>query len=223
MDQPILDRDALFANLRELEYINRLTGGPPTGFKAIRRLLRPGMPEVHIVDVGFGAGDMLCYLLDHAHALPCPIRLTGIDIMPETLDYIGQYHPHLPKQVQLHLTDYADWFAKGGKADIIHAGLFCHHLDDGQLVDFFDLCQQARLGAVVNDLVRDPLPYYFIKAATALLARSPLTRHDAPLSVLRAFTRAELEALLLTAGVSRYSLQWKWAYRYLLTIYPTPP
>lgn len=220
MDQPILDRKALFDNLRELEWINRMTGGPTTGFNAIRRLLRPGMSEVHIVDVGFGAGDMLCYLLDHAHKLPCPVRLTGIDIMPETLDYIGQFHPHLPGKVALHAMDYAQWFAEGGKADIIHAGLFCHHLDNGQLVEFFRHCKEARLGAVVNDLARDPVPYYFIKAATAIFAKSPLTRHDAPLSVLRAFKRSELEGLLVEAGIRQYTLQWKWAYRYLLTIQP---
>ncbi|MEY3050368.1 MAG: hypothetical protein RLY31_153 [Bacteroidota bacterium] len=217
MDQPITDRQVFFRNLRELETINRLTGGPRLGFRAIHRLLRPIRREVHIVDIGFGAGDMLAFLLEHAHELPCPIRLTGIDILPETLDYIRTFHPSLPGQVSLDVCDYRDWFASGRSADIIHAGLFCHHLDDESLVSFFRLCRQARIGTVVNDLVRAPLPYYFIRAATACLAGSAFTRHDAPLSVLRAFRRHELVSLLHAAGIRQYSLQWKWAYRYLLT------
>lgn len=221
MDQPITDREVFFRNLRELEAINRLTGGPRLGFQAIRRLLQPVRREVHIVDVGFGAGDMLAFLLQHAHRLPCPVRLTGVDVLPETLDYVTTYHPALPDRVSLQICDYREWFDRGGTADIIHAGLFCHHLDDDSLVAFFRRCRQARIGTVVNDLVRAPLPYFFIRAATACFAGSPFTRHDAPLSVLRAFRRHELVSLLHAAGVDRYSLQWKWAYRYLLTLHPS--
>lgn len=220
MDQPIADKEILFTNLRELENINRLTGGPALGFGAIKKLLANRTTEAHIVDVGFGAGDMLVYLLQNAHKLPCKIKITGLDIMPETLEYIQRYHPTLPKNVALHICDYKDWFAQGGEADIIHAGLFCHHLDDNQLKDFFTVCKKATIGAVVNDLARAMPPYYFIKWATALFSKSAFTKNDAPLSVLRGFKRAELEFILQQADVPQYTLQWRWAYRYLLAIYP---
>lgn len=218
MDQAIEDKNALFVNLRELEKINQLTGGPASGFKAIQKLLKNQVAEVHIVDVGFGAGDMLLYLLANAHKLTCPIKITGVDLMPETLEYINKYHPQLPTQVRLELCDYRDWFARGGSADVIHAGLFCHHLNDKELIEFFTLTKQAKIGVVVNDLARAMPPYYFIKWATALFSKSVFTKNDAPLSVLRGFKKHELTRALNAAGVNSFSLKWKWAYRYLLTI-----
>ena len=63
-----------------------------------------------------------------------------------------------------------------------------------------ELRRVARIAPVVGDLDRSPLAL----AATALyarrVARSRLTRHDAPLSVRRAYTPAEALRLARAAG-----------------------
>jgi len=59
----------------------------------------------------------------------------------------------------------------------------------------------ARLGVVVNDLVRGRVAYAAVWLATRLLARSPMSRHDGPLSVLRAYTPAEVRGLVVAAGL----------------------
>jgi len=220
MDGEISDKMELFVNLRELEKINRLTGGPKLGFQQISRMLKGRTEEIHIVDIGFGAGDMLVYLLENAHTLRCPIRLTGVDLMPETLEYVQQYYPELPNRVTLEICDYKDWFAAGNIADIVTANLFCHHLSDTELTEFFKkVSQNIQIGAVFNDLHRHPLAYYGIKIPTQLFSKSRFTKNDAPLSVLRGFKRFELEKLLLDAGVKNYRIQWKWAFRYLISFY----
>jgi 2-polyprenyl-3-methyl-5-hydroxy-6-metoxy-1,4-benzoquinol methylase len=219
MDLPIESAVDLFINLKELTKINQLTGGPAVTFKAIKALAKKSKRELHIVDIGFGGGDMLHHLLKHQNELPCPIKLTGIDLMPEAKTFALQAFPDLAKNVQLEICDYKDWFARGGKADIITAGLFCHHLSDEMLIDFFkDIKQNARLGAVINDLHRSPIAYYFIKAATSIFSKSRFTKNDAPLSVLRAFRRDDFRFLLDEAGIKNYRLNWKWAFRFLLTI-----
>ncbi|MEM9024728.1 MAG: SAM-dependent methyltransferase, partial [Bacteroidota bacterium] len=48
---------------------------------------------------------------------------------------------------------------------------------------------------------------------------SHLVRHDAPLSVLRAFRKKELLHLLKAAGISGAQVRWKWAFRFQV-IYP---
>lgn len=220
MDGEIADKNELFVNLQELEKINVLTGGPKLGFAEIKRFLKNQKEEVHIVDIGFGAGDMLLYLLQNAHHFPCPIRLTGVDLMPETLEYIQQYHAELPQKVSLVICDYKEWFAKGNKADIVTANLFCHHLSDEELLQFFKiLWGNVRLGAVINDLHRHPIAYHGIKIPTQLFSKSRFTKNDAPLSVLRGFKKKEWEELLNKSGVVHYDIQWKWAFRYLISIY----
>ncbi len=219
MDLPIEAKEELFLNLRELELINKLTGGPSLGFSAIKKILANQTREIHIVDVGFGAGDMLQYIVDHADQLPCPVRLTGVDLLEEASEYAKYNHPELSAKVKFETCDYRDWFAKGNKADLIIASLFCHHLPDDGICEFFQYIKtRASIGGIINDLARSPIAYYGIKIPTQLFSRSRFTKNDAPLSVLRGFKRKELEALLVRAGIKNYSLEWKWAFRYLITI-----
>jgi hypothetical protein len=69
-------------------------------------------------------------------------------------------------------------------------------------------------------LHRHPVAYYSIKALTNLFSGSYLVKNDAPLSVLRAFRKKELQNLLLAAGIKNYSLRWKWAFRWQLILFP---
>jgi hypothetical protein len=59
----------------------------------------------------------------------------------------------------------------------------------------------ARVGIVVNDLARGRLAWLGAAAIATLLTSNRYTRHDAPLSVRRAYTLAEVGGLLADAGV----------------------
>lgn len=220
MDSEITDKQELFTNLKELEIINKLTGGPKLGFKQILKMLEGRNSEVHIVDIGFGAGDMLIYILNNANKLPCSVKLTGVDLMPETLEYIHKFHPEIHNNVNLEICDYKDWFASGNNADIVTANLFCHHLSDLELKMFFENVEKnVNIGAVFNDLHRHPIAYVSIEFFTYIFSKSKFTKNDAPLSVLRGFKKLELENILNNAGIIKYSIKWKWAFRYLICIY----
>jgi hypothetical protein len=45
-------------------------------------------------------------------------------------------------------------------------------------------------------------------------------KNDAPLSVLRGFKKKELEEVLKKAGITDYSIHWKWAFRWLIIVRP---
>jgi 2-polyprenyl-3-methyl-5-hydroxy-6-metoxy-1,4-benzoquinol methylase len=220
MDGEITDKNELFLNLKELEFINTLTGGPALVFATLLDLLKNYRDrEVHIVDIGYGAGDMFVFLLQHAAQLPCKIRLTGVDLMPEAQEYALQMHPELSDAVTFVCADCNEWFAQGNAPDIVLASLFCHHLTDEQLVLFLKNVQQhTKIGLIINDLHRHWLAYYGIKVLTRWFSASRFTKNDAPLSVLRGFVRSEWEILLRKAGVIHATITWKWAFRYIIVL-----
>jgi len=71
---------------------------------------------------------------------------------------------------------------------------------------------------VINDLHRHPLAYYSIKYLTQLFGGSRLVQNDAPLSVARAFSRADWQRLLAQASITQYELRWCWAFRWQVVL-----
>lgn len=220
MDSDTIDFEELSINLKELELINKLTGGTPLSFKhLLNKVKYYNIKELHIVDIGFGAGDMLLEIIKKKHFFPFKIKLTALDIMPETLQYVILKHPELVNEVNFVIGDYKQWFNEGNKADIIHAGLFCHHFTDNELIEFFTIIKQhSKYGAIINDLHRNKIAYYGIKLPTLLFSKSSYTKNDAPLSVLRGFKKNELENIIENSGIKNYKIKWQWAFRYIINI-----
>jgi hypothetical protein len=83
--------------------------------------------------------------------------------------------------------------------------------------------RNSREGFFINDLHRHPLAYYSIKILTRLFSASYLVKNDAPLSVRRGFTAKEWKVLLESAGISRFRVSWKWAFRHLVVVRNASP
>lgn len=170
----------------------------------------------HIVDLGCGSGDVLKYIARWARSHKFQVKLTGIDRNPDAIKYLVKNCSGYPEISGL-ASDYKDFLETEPKIDIVHCSLFCHHLNDVELLELFRyLKNYARNGFVINDLQRSSIAYYSVWFLTRLLRGSTLSQHDGPVSVLRAFTRHELTKLLQTAGLKEISIQWRWAFRYLV-------
>lgn len=143
--------------------------------------------------------------------------LTGIDANAFMLEYAREQtrdFRDFPEIEYRQLDVFSEEFAETS-FDVVTMTLFCHHFTDEQLVRLFaTLRRQTRLGLVINDLHRHPVAYYAIWAIATLLRTSHLYRHDARLSVARAFRRRELETLLRRAGFTRFRIRWRWAFRW---------
>ena len=86
--------------------------------------------------------------------------------------------------------------------DIAHASLVLHHLAPDDAVALLrEMARVARLGIVVNDLDRSRLGLLGAWLVGHLATRNRYTRHDAPLSVRRAYRADEMTALLVEAGL----------------------
>ena len=67
-----------------------------------------------------------------------------------------------------------------------------------------EMTRIGRFGISCVDLARSRLAIWAIWLLTALFLREPMTRHDARLSVRRAFTRNEMKSLAEKAGWRRF-------------------
>jgi SAM-dependent methyltransferase len=216
MDDPDIPIKLLHKNLGELDILNRYLGGHSISISGIKQLMTDRSKIYHIVDLGCGSGDVLKYIARWARSNKFQVKLTGIDRNPDAIQYLNKNCSDYP-EISGIASDYKDFLETGPKIDIVHCSLFCHHLDDNELIELFSFLKiYARNGFVINDLQRSPIAYCSVWFLTRLLRGSDLSKHDGPVSVLRAFTRTELEKLLQTSGVIEISIQWRWAFRYLV-------
>ncbi len=220
MDDLTLADDALRQNLDELETINTWLGGYQPVLNALDRLKSrfPAGRPLRLADLGSGGGDTLRHVARWARRNGVPVALTGVDANPFMLDYARAKSADYP-EISYQQADIFSAKFQAETYDVLTASLFCHHFTDDELGALLrQWAGQARVAVVVNDLHRHWLAYHGIKWLTRLLGGSYLVRHDAPLSVARAFRRADWGPLLARAGIARYELRWRWAFRWQLII-----
>jgi 2-polyprenyl-3-methyl-5-hydroxy-6-metoxy-1,4-benzoquinol methylase len=207
--------------LRELDFINHWLGGNDVTLKGIDHLLKVGSPvnsSLHVVDMGCGSGDMLRLIHDQLSKTFPDLILTGIDANPNIIAF-AQSQLKANTNLKFRSVNVFDASFQQEQFDIITATLFLHHFKEDELIHLLQTWkQQARLGIVINDLHRHPLAYHSIKLLTSVFSRSAMVKFDAPLSVLRGFTRDDWRTLLKNAGISKYTLNWKWAFRWQISI-----
>ena len=90
--------------------------------------------------------------------------------------------------------------------------LTLHHMEpDAAVTSLGEMSTAARTAIVVNDLLRSRLSLGLVWVATRILGCHPISRHDGPLSVRRAYSPGEVRTLAEKAGlpaprVERYPL-----------------
>lgn len=221
LDEEHIPKDLLWQNLRELEFINTYLGGHKITINALDQLqpLLKQKSTLRIADIGCGGGDSLNALQYWLNSKKITAQLIGIDLKADCIEFAAENCKHL-NNVQWVCDDFRNAFNKHEKIDVVHASLFCHHFTESDIVSFIKICKAHGAIFIINDLERHPIAYYAIQFLTKLFSRSPLVKHDAPLSVLRGFKKLEWKAMLLAAQVHNYSLKNKWAFRHQLIIYP---
>jgi SAM-dependent methyltransferase len=219
-EKEFLDRDDIpFAdiekNMQELDFINTWLGGHGISVRGLKKLLG-GRQRVRICEIGCGGGDNLRVLHRYCRRHGIEVEVIGIDNNAHCIAVARA--KWVAGNADWVYSDYRHVIFDGRRPDIIFSSLFCHHFSDEELVSMIRWMEKnAATGWYINDLQRHPLAYHSIRWLTRFWSRSYLVKNDAPLSVLRGFTRAEWEKLLKEAGVETYSLQWKWAFRWLLS------
>ncbi len=216
MDDPVISKKFLIRNLRELDFLNRKLGGHTITLQGIKQLVRLKDKPYHIADLGCGSGDTLKHIARWARRYGFTVKLTGIDNNEDTIAFV-KHNCREYSEISGIVGDYKSFLLSAENVDIIHCSLFCHHLTDPELSELIRLLKaKARVGFVINDLQRTWLAWFAVRIFTTVLNGSILARHDGPVSVLRGFRQEELEHLLREQRVLNFSIQRKWAFRFLV-------
>jgi len=218
MDDRSIVGDELAEALRQLRVINLALGSAWPTLEGVARLWRAaGKPDrLSILDIGAGSGDVNRLLLSWAARRGIAMNITLVDIHPQTCAAAAEYYQHEPR-VQIVCADVMHLGVR--VADIVTTALFAHHFSVEQLPGMFvALARAARIGVVVNDLHRHRLAWLGIWAATRVLSRNRMIRHDAPLSVQRGFRAEDLRQLRAAPGLSQLTYTWRPFFRYLITL-----
>jgi 2-polyprenyl-3-methyl-5-hydroxy-6-metoxy-1,4-benzoquinol methylase len=202
-------------NMRELDIINSWLGGHAITVAGVEALAGKHK-KLRICEIGCGGGDNLAAIGRWAARKQIDITYIGVDINAACIAVAKERLP--AGNTELITADYRD-VEFDMLPDIIFSSLFCHHFKEEELVKQMQWMQRnSRIGFFINDLHRHLAAYYSIKWLTAAFSKSYLVKNDAPLSVLRGFTRSEWKEILAKAEISDYSIYWRWAFRWLIII-----
>lgn len=202
LDMPISDETALAANLADIRAVNRWLGGTASVVRAVASLCR-GTPHPHetpltLLDVATGSGDIPLALQEWACHHAVPLRVLASDKMSGVL---REAHRHTSGRVSLLQHDALRLPFADRTIDVVTCAQALHHFDPPAAIALLrELARVARRGVVVSDLCRS-WPAYIGAHLLGLVQRSSLSRHDGPLSVLRAYTPAEIRWLLDRANL----------------------
>ena len=214
LDRDDIPFDDIITNMKELNFINTWLGGHQISIEGFQKLAGDNR-VLTICEIGCGGGDNLIALNKWCFHKSISASFIGIDVK-EPCIALGKMRTSLLLNTTWMVSDYRKVvFDK--QPDIIFSSLFCHHFTNQQLKDqLFWMKQNSRIGFFINDLERNPVAYYLIKAFTFLFSSSYLVKNDAPLSVARGFTKEEWLRLLKSANLPHCHVNWKWAFRHLV-------
>ncbi|WP_447556360.1 methyltransferase domain-containing protein [Vreelandella sp. EE22] len=214
MDEEDISFDEFHDCLVELERINHLTLAYRPTLKWLRPLIEKHA-DLCLLDVASGGGDMLRKIArqwPHRDGEGNGLRLVGVDLNPWSKRSADTWSNS--PAIRYETADIFE-FEPDRPIDIVISSLFTHHLTNKQVVEFLRwMDRRASKGWFINDLHRHPVPYYFIKNATALFSGNRLVRNDAALSVARGFTVSDWRRLIDEAGLKGHvHIQWFFPFR----------
>ncbi|MFN3529295.1 MAG: methyltransferase domain-containing protein [Bacteroidia bacterium] len=215
LDAEDLPTDSLHRNLRELAVVNRWLGGYRISKLALAEMQKR-FAFHSFIDIGSGGGDTLHALLPH---LAEDIRIEGWDLKADCIEFARQHYAHW--RIHWHQGDFREAVRSRKAGVLFHAALFFHHFPNELIRQFIGEIVAAGHGLIINDLERHRFARHSIAAITRLWpGASYLVRHDAPLSVERAFLRSDWVQLLQGIPHCQYSISYRWAFRHQLCIWP---
>jgi 2-polyprenyl-3-methyl-5-hydroxy-6-metoxy-1,4-benzoquinol methylase len=216
--EPLAHREAL-AGLRRINEVSGAVEQVAAPVRAFAR--RAGLARIGLLDVGCGGGDVPVGVARLLKKAGVEVALTLMDKSETALMEAGA----LARSAGVENVGAQGEAPEGlprvaGGFDVITNSLFLHHLGENEVVaTLAAMKDRLREGGllVISDLRRCGAGWMAAWAGCRVLSRSPLVRHDGPVSVAAAWTREELRAMAVKAGMREARVARAWPWRMLLT------
>lgn len=205
-------------SLNDVRRVNRYL----SGYKVLLHHIRPFLESqtedrpLDILDAATGSADQPIELVRLARRMKRKVRVVALDINNKMLRYAREQAARYPEirfvQADAKAMPFAD-----GAFDVVVNNLALHHFSEDNAVFLLsEFSRLARRGVIINDLHRSRVAWASIYLLTRLLTQNRLTRYDAPVSVMNAFTPEELCVLAEEAGWQDFAVHRHFPYRIAL-------
>lgn len=201
LDEDLGTPEEVRESLLDLRGFNQRLGG----FSSVAGMLRTvaKQHDAHVLsflDVAGGTGDVA------EHAVR-DLSQDGIVVQATVLDRAVSHMNGHGVQLSRIAGDALSLPFMSESFDVVGSNLFCHHLEADEMICFFnDALRVARRAVIVSDLRRTR--FHWIAAQTGrVIYRSRITRHDAPVSVQRAYTIEEIRVIAQRTNAARFDLR----------------
>ena len=224
LDQGRGTPEAIDRSLADLGRINRWLGG----MRGLASYLYPRIRRcrtdcVRVLDLGAGGCTIPEAVARWARHAAISLQIYALDLRHAHLCWARRSLQTCPEIAFIQGDVRALPFAEGS-VDFVISSLFLHHFTAPELTQVLpQWARLARQSLIMTDLVRHPAPYWFMRATSPIFARSTITRHDAAVSIRRAYRPQELQRIAAEAGLAQARVYTCFPYRMILVIDHTEP
>lgn len=207
--------------LDKIAKINQLLGGNHLTLQGVQSLLKDidKNEVITIVDIGCGNGDMLRYIAEFGDSKGYKLKLIGIDANAFTIKHAKKLSKHYPNISYQCENIFSTVFSEL-KYDILLCTLTLHHFKEEEIINLVSIFySNSKVGIVINDLQRSKVAYRLFQVICFLFRLNKMSSEDGLISILRGFKKEELVAFSNQLKLKKYTLKWKWAFRYQWIIY----
>ena len=216
MDDFALEGEILRDALDKIARINQLLGGNRLTLRCVQELIAKlqKTPELTIVDVGCGNGDMLRTLADFGLKHNLNFKLIGFDANNFTINHAKELSVNY-SNISYQCEDVFGKYFSELKYDIVLCTLTLHHFKEEDIIKLITIFNaNSSIGIVINDLHRSALAYRLFQVLCVVFQLNTMSREDGLTSILRGFKKEELVYFSKKLDFKNYKIQWKWAFRY---------
>jgi ubiquinone/menaquinone biosynthesis C-methylase UbiE len=224
LDQGRGTPEAIDRSLADLGRINRWLGGMRGLASCLYpRIRRCQTDHVRVLDLGAGGCTIPATVARWARQAAISLDIYALDLRYAHLRWARRNLQTWSEiafiQGDVHALPFAE-----GSVDFVISSLFLYHFTAPELTQVLpQWARLARQSLIMTDLVRHPVPYWFMKATSPIFARSTITRHDAAVSIRRAYRPQELQRIAAEAGLAQARVYTCFPYRLILVIDHTEP
>jgi SAM-dependent methyltransferase len=208
LDDPLVDPAVRARSIADVTRSNRVLGGLRAAVLDVRAAVSVVKPGGTLLDVGTGLADIPARARADAQRAGISLTTIGVDEAPSLLAQARERVSHVVCANALALP------FRDRSIDVVMCSQLLHHFEnaDAELL-LAEMNRVARRAVVVSDLRRSWVAAVGFWAMSYLLRFHRVTRHDGVVSVLRGFTRADLDRLVRSATGTTPTIRHRLGYR----------